>query len=537
MIDVHRVQGWKAFVLLAASAFLAVVPRLFYLNTPFDRDEGAYAYVADIIQQGGMPYLDAFDHKPPGIYYFYRLAFSLFGHTVAAPRLLAAFFVAVACLFSMVIVFRLTRNSAASSVAGLILGVASMSIAYTGFAANTEIFTLPFLVGGVLLLLDQEPARHQFFWSGLLFGLGILVKQPVAVVAAAAVGFHLVRMLRTPSSNLLIKPLLFFLGCMLPLLAFAAYFSAHGAGKTFWEGAFTYNFGYLANKSSLESIRSSLNTVKWIWSHDPFTWVVGIGGFLISFFLLRGRVQFFYVVAVSLGAVVATGMGGNSYRHYFIFLLPSLAIFAGFALAVTLPGRIPNKILKGGLILLCCGVLLNMSSAGMSGKQLLETCYGNQPFYRSQLVGEYLKRVIVPGESVYIVGSEPQIYFYSGARAPSRLFYFYPLVTPTRFNESMRNELLIDLKRQLPQYVLFINHQASHFITGEKLPSLDNIFSQLAPYRLVAISNGERQEIVDDELSLRHWQGKLDPGAILVFKLPTASGLGARPTFGSLLGL
>ena len=70
-------------LLVVFFAFLSIVPRLFYINIPFERDEGMYACVSDVIDRGGLPYRDAFDNKPPGIHYLYNISFKIFGHAVS----------------------------------------------------------------------------------------------------------------------------------------------------------------------------------------------------------------------------------------------------------------------------------------------------------------------------------------------------------------------------------------------------------------------------------------------------------------------
>src|SRR5213595_2969770 len=54
----------------------------------FGRDQGIYAVVADTILKGGMPYRDAWDFKPPGIFLTYALAQGVFGKSMLSIRLL-----------------------------------------------------------------------------------------------------------------------------------------------------------------------------------------------------------------------------------------------------------------------------------------------------------------------------------------------------------------------------------------------------------------------------------------------------------------
>jgi hypothetical protein len=51
-------------------AFLCRLPS--FVDAPLDRDEGAYALIAQQWSRGAMPYRDYFDHKPPVVYVAYR---------------------------------------------------------------------------------------------------------------------------------------------------------------------------------------------------------------------------------------------------------------------------------------------------------------------------------------------------------------------------------------------------------------------------------------------------------------------------------
>jgi 4-amino-4-deoxy-L-arabinose transferase-like glycosyltransferase len=309
-------QGWRNWTAAIITVFLSVAPRFFHLGIPFERDEGAYAYVADVIQRGGLPYINAFDHKPPLIYYFYYVSFNLFGHTVSSPRILAIFFVAAACLLLLVLVYRLTKNLPAAVFSSLILGMASASPAYLGSSANTELFTLPFLVGGVMLLAQEDPPMYFFPIAGLLFGIGFLVKQPVAVIAAFPLLFHLFCQLRTPVRLLRIA-IYFVLGAAFPLGAVMLFFYLRGGFASFWEACFSYNFGYMGQIALSESLSRLYETVSTIAYFDPITWLAGGVGIVLLFKSPIRTYSKAYIVMVVIGSALATAMGKLFYPHYF----------------------------------------------------------------------------------------------------------------------------------------------------------------------------------------------------------------------------
>ena len=87
------VLGHKALV--ACVVACAIVPLLLYipfLTEPFEKDEGFYAAVAQLILRGDLPYRDAFDNKPPVVFGWYAISFALFGEHVWAPGSLYLYF-------------------------------------------------------------------------------------------------------------------------------------------------------------------------------------------------------------------------------------------------------------------------------------------------------------------------------------------------------------------------------------------------------------------------------------------------------------
>ena len=72
---------------LAALLVIAVVGAL-KLLTPFDGDQALFLYFAQAIDQGERLYLDIWDMKQPGIFWFYWLGGKMFGFTSFGVKLL-----------------------------------------------------------------------------------------------------------------------------------------------------------------------------------------------------------------------------------------------------------------------------------------------------------------------------------------------------------------------------------------------------------------------------------------------------------------
>src|SRR5262245_34555791 len=72
------VQAVLLLILLLALGVFASLPQLPTLIGQ-GRDSGIFAYTAKVILDGGVPYREAWDNKPPLVYYIDALAFALFG--------------------------------------------------------------------------------------------------------------------------------------------------------------------------------------------------------------------------------------------------------------------------------------------------------------------------------------------------------------------------------------------------------------------------------------------------------------------------
>lgn len=533
-----RLESFNFRILAVLVSVFAIIPRLLFINVPFERDEGAYAYVADCMLRDGVPYVSVFDHKPPLIYYFYKLSFLLFGHSTAAPRLLTCFFVATACLFTLIWVRKLSDNLLAAVFSCILLGFVSASPAYFGFTANTEIFALPFLLGGLLFLAEDDPSFTNCFYSGLLFGLGIMVKQPVAIIAVSAGVVHLFADYRSVG-RILIKACIFIAALLLPFVLFCIYFMYLAEFKHFWECFYTYNVIYATNVTTERSLNNLSKTLIFILNIDLVVWISGLVGLLIWLKTVGNSKMKYYVAATATGSVFAVALGGSFYPHYFIFILPFLVLGSGLGVSTLLTWQ--KQTIAACMILatLFFSVWQYVISLSMTSQELLKWSYGDLPFYQAKLVGDYLSSTTRPGTSTFIIGSEPEILFYARHKAPSRFFYIYPLTREHVLVDSMRKDLFSDLNQRIPSVLVYVNSELSQGVSfKEENEFIKKLSHQFTSYRLGAFIGKDSDELITDINLLRSGINSADlDGAILVFFNPSMGVNELLPSLGSIKGL
>ena len=124
-------------------------------------------------------------------------------------------------------------------------------------------------------------------------------------------------------------------------------------------------------------------------------------------------------------------------EHYFILLLPVLALLIGVA-AVSLDrilsgffGALTARVAVLVVFAALAGLYVRGESAylfRMSDAELVRTQYGTNPFLESPEIGRYLKAHTTPADRIVVLGSEPQILFYAHRRSATGYVYMYGLM-------------------------------------------------------------------------------------------------------------
>ncbi len=96
-------RGWRAALagndavaaaadrLVVAACFALIGLLLLILTTyGYGRDQGIYAVVGDAITRGGAPYKDAWDFKPPMIFFVYAFSRAALGAEMVTIRIVEA---------------------------------------------------------------------------------------------------------------------------------------------------------------------------------------------------------------------------------------------------------------------------------------------------------------------------------------------------------------------------------------------------------------------------------------------------------------
>ena len=340
-------------VLLASCAFLSLCLVGHLLLFRYGRDQGIYAVVAHTMLDGGSPYRDAWDFKPPGIFFFYAAARALFGPSMHAIRVLEA-----SGLLSLFVAFALLSRRFVDSWKPALFAAALASMAYVQFefwnTAQPECFAAPVLIWAVYLATSERAVRssklnastggERLVWlcAGSLYGIAGILKPQLAggvILTPWLIGMERGRTaaLRDVRSQLRagVAPFLFMaLGASLPIAFVALFFFVHGSLPWLTDtlGHFVPHYSKLGYSSEgFASLlgRSIVESIFRFSRHNGF-------GFLLLAFLpvigRRERMGIAHVLAATVFPILGVSLQAKFFVYHYGAILPLVSLLAGWGL-------------------------------------------------------------------------------------------------------------------------------------------------------------------------------------------------------------
>jgi hypothetical protein len=456
-------------VVLAAAAVRA---RL--LDVPIDRDEGEYAYFAQLLLQGVPPYAQAYNFKMPGIYAAYAVVLALFGQTATAIHL-GLLIVDAASTVLLFMVARRQFTSTVAAVAAAAFATLSLSPRLFFSAAYAEHFVLAPVLAGALVLRHAIDGRRRpvFFAAGLLFGSAFLLKQSGGAFLLFALLYVLLGAPYAARQRLAAGAVVA-AGALAPVAVLGVVLWLTGTLANFWFWTVTYAYEYAARTTfaqGLDNLRGALGSIL------PTSYLAAaLAAFGLSAFLWdrATRAQALFVALFGGAALLATSAGLYFRNQYFILLLPVVAMLAGLAVdaVVRRLATVRAPLLRYGLpCALAAGPLLHLVYLERAilfrgtPHQVLRALYGVAPFPESVEIARYIRERTAPDDRIAVVGSEPQIYFYARRRAATGYIYTYALMEPHRYAASMQRQMIREIEAHDPRFVVFVKVMNSWLIT------------------------------------------------------------------------
>ena len=169
-------HNWPEWIIFTIIMLLVVFIRIRLSEMPLERDEGEYAYAAQLILNGIPPVQET---RLPGIYVAYALIMSIFGQTHVGIHLGLIWINLMTSVLLAMIGTKLW-NTSTGLIAGASFLCLTLSQHVEGLSAQNEHFIVLTGVCGLLLLVRARSLNVPscYLSSGLMMGLTFLMKQP-----------------------------------------------------------------------------------------------------------------------------------------------------------------------------------------------------------------------------------------------------------------------------------------------------------------------------------------------------------------------
>jgi hypothetical protein len=464
---------WTLFFILLAFNFLfrIVYARFEFLLNP---DELLWAVTAREFLAGKTLYREVWLDKPPGATLIYAAVFALTGVKMLAIRIFAPLYVFLTALVVRAIGKKLFDDRIGWIAAFLFSYLSVNYFPEDVILLNTELLMLLPLCAATwcfirALLRDDQRAAY-FIAAGMLTAFATLIK-PVALFNllffAIAVFFP---KSRRDGRTIVTAAFATTAGLVLVLAAFYLILDLTETRDAFTRDALLTGAHYVADQTWAETLRRSIGLLSYLGYNLPFLVLAALAWRKRT----AGSWIFFWLLASFLAAVA----GRRFYGHYFIQLIPPLAILAAVGLNQFLKQlrRTPAPALRttaAALVLLTLFSFYRFQERAIvfafdsvirrpiSDRWLLVRF--NHDIYN---IATHIDAHTSSDDPVFVWGFKPEIYYASKRPLASRYLSFVPLTgwthgMPASADFSAQSQwvlgrklLLADLEISRPLYII-----------------------------------------------------------------------------------
>jgi 4-amino-4-deoxy-L-arabinose transferase-like glycosyltransferase len=418
-------RNFQRFGLLpVALILLTVVTRLPSLLHPqaID-DEAVYSMVANEVVDGGRPYLEAVERKPPLLFWTYAAIFGLAGKYNWVALHFVALLWTLGTMAGLYAIGRRLFNRETGLIAALLYSVFQPWATANNLAFNGELMmNLPLVCAWAIAFgPGKTRLRPELLAAGALLCAGFLLKQPAAITAIPLGIYLLLPSYRasrglTKTESVIHAAMLtvgFFatLGLAAAVLyrqgilreAFYWTFTNHSVPRVFWSAGVLYTLGFIG---------ACLPLV-----------IGGAMAFQDKDGLWTNKIA---ERSALLGLLAASGLGAAAgarfYPHYYIQLIPPLALLAAPYYARLWVERTKPHSWFFRPAFTCSWLALAVIAFSISHWKFL--AWHREPSETARYISEHS----TPGDRIFIWGrSAAEVYLQARRRPACRYVLTFPL--------------------------------------------------------------------------------------------------------------
>jgi hypothetical protein len=336
----------------------------------------------------------------------------------------------------------------------------STGLPWVALHANTEAYMLLPLVSSLMFFtIGMRDGRLRWFVvSGVLAGFAIMTKQVAFWNLLALALVSLIWHGRTVAAQwrAVAPTLCLFAGTLASMAVIAIPFAVSGALDDLLYANLSYNWVYVRALSYADRLANLGNIIFFLAVAAPF--VAGALAGLAIVWRKRSASADYVLILWAVASAIGVASGGRFFPHYFLQLMPSLAVLTG----VLIYDRMMNGghralsrtawIVSAALIVISLGTTTVMYVVPKQAEQrVVERVYHQKEWEaNSQLLGAYIKERTNPEDQIFNYGRESQVYFYADRQPAISLFYDWVI----DYDDDALRRILEGLRETMPIYVI-----------------------------------------------------------------------------------
>jgi len=462
------------------------------LVQPAGGDQQLYAYAGHALAAGQVPYLDAWDQKPPGIQFVYAALWTLWpdDSVVPAADMLAAGLVAWLLILIGRRVFSAGVGYAAAWLFLLFGDPALQRLSGVWVRGQCETFIALAVAAAMALIVCGRRRSGTLVAAGMCLGFAFWLKYNAVVYALPLAAVVLWKSSSDRPGRVVSDLALVGLGAAALSAAVLGYFAWHGALGELWLATVSYNLEY-----SGETYTGFRGVIGYLWRMpvqmgrvDLLWFLGGVGSVALAFAAWReprARIVLTWVVA---GVLSIALNGARGLPQYFVQAQPALA-FAAAAGGAWWLGRpaVWRRLVVAAVV--CLGLWKVGTEPGLGALKLggLPGAWSNLRFDWSHVSGAidrptylarfersgdkyvplsawrlatYVRDTTPPDESIYVFGFSAGVYLHADRRSASRFFWSRPVAVGFERDRAGYGPrgLLEDLEQDPPSLIALQKH-------------------------------------------------------------------------------
>lgn len=465
------------FIVAGLVIVLCIYVRARLLGVPLERDEGEFAYIGQLMLKGIPPFSAAYSMKLPGVSGMYAVIMSLFGQTVQGIHL-GLLVTNLATIFLLFLLGTRICDIRTGAVTSAVYALLSASASVDGVFAHATHFVVLFAVAGYFCLFKafDRDSRFLVLLSGLLFGMALTMKQHAALLIVFAFLYLVWRSRRRPASGqrqVMAEGALFLLGASIPYTLIALWMVKAGSFDKYWFWTVQYAREYTSSETLVVGLGRFFSQTAIIMRPQLPLWLIAVaGGGLLA--TERGRsMDRFFIFGLTLFSLLAICPGFYFREHYYIMLLPATALLIGIAVqwAISWPAFSQHGFIRMiiPLFLFAGAVTYGLVSErgyffSLPPERVSRTIYGANPFPEAVEIARYIREHTTTSDSIAVLGSEPEIYFYADRLSATGHIYMYGLMENHPYAEQMQMQMIREIETARPKYVVVVKVDVSWLV-------------------------------------------------------------------------